>query len=490
VQVPTGWAIEANKGNNVRAKSLIVQHPGTDYLDERWNTPFLWAASNGYTDLVELLISKGVEINQKNELTGETALIFASKGGHNKTVSLLINNNADITIRDNVGKTALEWAATKGNKIIVRQLLAASDKVSLEYNGHNPLVSAVYSKDLSTVKYLVANNFRINENDDYGETPLIVAAKLGNPDLTRYLLDAGADPIIADREGRTSLMWAAQSKDINVTKMILNVDSDINRRSKAGYTAFMLATISGHEEMMEFLIKRGANPHFKDRRGNNIAYLAALSGNPNVLGTLLKVNIDPAATSENIRKNNPFVTAPMFNWSGVFSVNNNDKNAALKYFAMAQEDYVRMSKKFSSIADEEASERRWKIFRKIFSAALSGVAQQMQGEIVAKQRAEYSALAQSNSLSQYYHNYNTLKAGYVKAARAQPAIVGNSSGNSIGQNVSINWRIKSEIREFNFRKMAENALKIASDFNGIIACIHTRTTDYSACQPQSRYLGQ
>jgi hypothetical protein len=232
------------------------------------------------------------------------------------------------------------------------------------------------------------------------------------------------------------------------------------------------------------LLKHGANPHFQDRRGNNIAYLAALSGNHNVLGTLIEENIDPATTSENIRESNPFVTAPMFNWSGVYSVNHNAKNAALKYFSLAEEDYLRISRKFSSIADEEASERRWKIFMNTLAAAFAGVAQQMQAEMVAKQRAEYSALVKSNSLSQYYHNLNTLKPAYVQEARTQPTTVGNKSGNSHGQNGSISWIKRSEVREINFRRMAQNALNIASDIEDMIACLHTRITDYPACLPQ------
>ena len=62
---------------------------------------FIKAAERGDYDLVCSLLSRGVDINQKNSY-GYTALILASYNGHERVVSLLIERGANIDIQNNV----------------------------------------------------------------------------------------------------------------------------------------------------------------------------------------------------------------------------------------------------------------------------------------------------------------------------------------------------------------------------------------------------
>lgn len=57
-------------------------------------------------------ITEGANINQKNEaMGGETLLITAIKGfKESKVIKFLLDNGADKSIKDNSGKTALDWA--------------------------------------------------------------------------------------------------------------------------------------------------------------------------------------------------------------------------------------------------------------------------------------------------------------------------------------------------------------------------------------------
>ena len=55
------------------------------------NNALHWASKKGYKEIVELLIAKGIKINQNNE-KGQNALNWASSNGHIEIVQILIEN--------------------------------------------------------------------------------------------------------------------------------------------------------------------------------------------------------------------------------------------------------------------------------------------------------------------------------------------------------------------------------------------------------------
>ena len=74
--------------------------------------------------LIKMLLSKGAKIDERNE-NGETALIIAAKQGNNFIVGLLLEHGANVTCSDFLEHTALYYAAENGNNDIVEKLLLA-----------------------------------------------------------------------------------------------------------------------------------------------------------------------------------------------------------------------------------------------------------------------------------------------------------------------------------------------------------------------------
>jgi len=77
------------------------------------------AAFIGDTRLVRLLIAHGAEVNTKSKLNGDTPLHIAARAGHAEVVELLLNNGAEINAQNNEGETALQKAEQKGNAKVV-----------------------------------------------------------------------------------------------------------------------------------------------------------------------------------------------------------------------------------------------------------------------------------------------------------------------------------------------------------------------------------
>jgi ankyrin repeat protein len=82
---------------------------------------FMRAASAGDTRTVRRLVQDGVEIDGQSP-NGTTALIAAVKNGHAETAFELIDLGADISLADNDGVCAIEWAKRKGVVMLVKGL--------------------------------------------------------------------------------------------------------------------------------------------------------------------------------------------------------------------------------------------------------------------------------------------------------------------------------------------------------------------------------
>jgi ankyrin repeat protein len=71
-------------------------------------------ATKGDTKQVISLVDSGVDVNGFAEVEGElypgTALIYAAAWGRTEIVRALIDRGADILVRDDDGRTALDWA--------------------------------------------------------------------------------------------------------------------------------------------------------------------------------------------------------------------------------------------------------------------------------------------------------------------------------------------------------------------------------------------
>ncbi len=76
--------------------------------------PLSYAAYNGHTAIVEYLIKRGAEIDGTTE-NGSTALFFAARFGHIDTVRTLLAHQADPTIVNDRGETAVDWALKEKN---------------------------------------------------------------------------------------------------------------------------------------------------------------------------------------------------------------------------------------------------------------------------------------------------------------------------------------------------------------------------------------
>lgn len=77
------------------------------------------------------------------------------------------------------------------------------------------------------IENLLLAGAAIDEQDDCGETALVMAIKVGRAEVVKCLLDRGADPAIPDDHGRTALHHAASINAADIVRMLLeNSDTE------------------------------------------------------------------------------------------------------------------------------------------------------------------------------------------------------------------------------------------------------------------------
>src|SRR6478735_1619224 len=99
-------------------------------LEERNETPLIWAVSEGYHDIAVTLIEAGADLNARNS-DGNTALLRAACENRAELASVLIKVGAELDLQNNDGYSALILAERRGNTAVVDSLQAAGADPSL-----------------------------------------------------------------------------------------------------------------------------------------------------------------------------------------------------------------------------------------------------------------------------------------------------------------------------------------------------------------------
>lgn len=262
------WAIFTAIDNNNYAEVKELLDSGVKANQRDWanNTPLMWAAKRGYTEICELLLSyytKDMNIDETNELDW-TALMFAAANNHPKTVKLLIEKGANKDHKTiSFSETVLGVAATAGANAAIGALLEKGANIEQAGDfGYTPLMYAVDANQADTVYYLISKKANVNATDTIGDTPLMIAALLGHYKIIQMLIANHAKINAKNEEDKTALMYAAENGHYDSVAYLLDKKrlekAKINEKDVYGKTALKYARENGHTKTAELLKSYGA----------------------------------------------------------------------------------------------------------------------------------------------------------------------------------------------------------------------------------------
>lgn len=257
------WALRYGDGET--AALLVAAGADVDLSNLYGVRPLQMAIENGHIDLVEWLLTSGADPEGRDQ-AGEPLLFRAAATGDLASVDLLLAHGAGVDTEDAVyGQTALMVAVRNGHAAIVKRLLAAGADVNRQtrQTAVMPGRDSVFV-DPSEIPGGLTHGRGIIRGGwpergkrqplAGGKTPLLYATRLGDPAITRLLVEAGADLEQADVNGVTPLLNAIINGNIvNAANVIPG---------------------PGHLETALYLVESGVNVNAVDWYGQSPLFAA------------------------------------------------------------------------------------------------------------------------------------------------------------------------------------------------------------------------
>ena len=272
-------------------------------------------SASGSAEAVQMLMARGADVNAKEPVQNQTALMWAASGHHPAVVRALVERGADLRARTKKGFTALHFAAREGDIESARLLLAAGVDVNMP-SQPEPQTTAGPSRGEPANRGggpARSGGPSYEATVSTGSTPLVVATVRAHVPFALFLLGEGADPNV-EGAGFTPLHWASgtwengeanpvfgftdamsgipdRQAKVQLVKALLargaNPNARMTNRPPAfaggysdvvGATPFLLATATADMEIMRLLLAAGADAKATTKSGAT-ALMAAVGMN-------------------------------------------------------------------------------------------------------------------------------------------------------------------------------------------------------------------
>ncbi|KAG2466405.1 RAI14 protein, partial [Polypterus senegalus] len=215
----------------------------------------LQAVEHGEVDKVSSLLTKKGVNAVKLDSEGKSALHLAAAKGQTDCLGIFLSHGVDVTILDASGCSALHLAAKNSHLECVKKLIkqGKSSVEGVDNIGRTALHYAAASGSLPVVQLLCEDRSPLNVKDAEGCTPLLLSAHNSHSDVCKLLMDHGADINACDKNGRTAVMLASENNSLSIVEILIQHGADLSLVDTLGNDALQYSTLSGSKEIKNLL---------------------------------------------------------------------------------------------------------------------------------------------------------------------------------------------------------------------------------------------
>ncbi|KPP61067.1 Ankyrin repeat domain-containing protein 22-like [Scleropages formosus] len=171
--------------------------------------------------VVRLVKTDARNLNVQDELFGDTPIIAACRRGNVQTVTYLLQQNADVSIRNKKQRTCLHYAARRTFSFLDYLMIVILMPILLI--GYLIMVEKT-KRNANLMKLILNSNVEINAVDCKGNTALHYACQRKSDHLVSLLLDKNADISITNADNETPLDIARRLKFKNIVTILKKSD--------------------------------------------------------------------------------------------------------------------------------------------------------------------------------------------------------------------------------------------------------------------------
>ncbi|XP_071104885.1 serine/threonine-protein phosphatase 6 regulatory ankyrin repeat subunit B-like [Haliotis cracherodii] len=284
--------VKAGIVRNLQHIVVVLKKHGEFDVDRRMQTnktQLIIAAEAGHLDVFNFLLQEGANVSMR-DWEGKNCLHHACQSGNKDIVEVVVEKFPDMTDDpDGLGNTSAMLCVMSGHVEILKVLV--SHGADLKGRGYRYLHMACARGHISIVRYLLSyEDIDINERTLCEQTPVMLAAEARHSDVYHLLVSEGADLSLTDDRGRDCLMLACEGGNMSIVKHLLYLKTfNINRRIGLGRTPVMLAAAAGLSDVYHLLVSEGAELSLTDRMYRDCLMLACEGGNMSIVRHLLSM---------------------------------------------------------------------------------------------------------------------------------------------------------------------------------------------------------
>lgn len=146
------------------------------------------------------------------------------------------------------------------NRVIVLSLTLVGAVSAQAQDLTQSFFRGVWSGQTAAVRSLLdTGRVDVNTTANDGTTPLIIAASTGDQDMVEVLVEAGADPKLANDDVETPLLFAAMYGMNSVAANLIEAGADANAQDSLGRTPWTWAAWGNNESLQSLLKNSGAD---------------------------------------------------------------------------------------------------------------------------------------------------------------------------------------------------------------------------------------
>jgi ankyrin repeat protein len=288
----------------VRATRIVkrlVEELGSDVQDASsqatLNRAVHLAASTGSVELLKYFTEEMPETANSRRATlldtnmqGMSPIFRTVEGDYLDAFKFILEHQPDSALITGSEQIPLFWCAVSAGatRIVEYMIERRMDEKVWIKDGADIVVQSARCGCFELLQWLHSKgyDFKNSLRRDGLETPLIMAASFGKPDLARFLVDCGVNPDAEDFEGKTALMVACYEGNLEMVKFLCSIrprevqEDEVKRNYAAPSThqgtLLYLATDTHRLDIIEWLIDSGTcDVNFVDEMGLTVLMDAA-----------------------------------------------------------------------------------------------------------------------------------------------------------------------------------------------------------------------
>src|SRR5262245_13089561 len=273
-------------------------------------TMLMLAARNGNPEVIKALLTAGAEVNVREPLRGTTALMWAVEQRHPQAVKALLDGGADFALKSAGAGLPRNYMSGRVNTAQVqaaaeRQMRAAAagrpyeEQLKIEGVGgrfggtnRNQLQTGQPGQGQQGQQQAQGQGQRGQGRGGQGRgqrggQAAAAGAAAGANGAAAAEDNGDQDVVFAGLVGTgggglTALVLAAREGDLESSKLLIDKGADVNQVTEYGWSPLLTATNNRHYKLGKYLVERGANINLANKGNWTALYLA--TDNRNIEG--------------------------------------------------------------------------------------------------------------------------------------------------------------------------------------------------------------